>query len=67
MSENGIRLLEAFDALPMNEQQEILLALLRRTGWADDSLSAEALTSVAEAAFLALDEEERLADESQPR
>ncbi len=67
MSDNGIRLLEAFDALPPKEQQEILLALLKRTGWADDSLSADALTAVAEAAFLALDEEEHLAGESQPR
>lgn len=67
MSEKGLLLLEAFDALPRQEQQELLLALLKRTGWSDDSLSADAMTAVAEAAFLALDEEERLADESQPR
>jgi hypothetical protein len=53
------QLLESFEQLPEIEQQQIAIAILRRTLNLDiSSLEDEELTLAAESIFLSLDEEE---------
>ena len=59
MSELGVQILESFDSLPIEEQHEVLTAMLRRTGELPGTLlSDENLVELADKLFQTLDAEE---------
>ncbi len=59
MSELGVQILESFDSLPIEEQHEVLTAMLRRTGELPGTLlSDENLVELADELFQTLDAEE---------
>ncbi len=56
MSETTSQLLATFDSLPPNEQHELLVALLRKSGELPDTLfSEDALVELADEIFQSLD------------
>ena len=59
MTETTSKLLAEFDTLPPNEQHELLVAMLRRTGDLPDSVvSDKELVGLADVLFQELDAEE---------
>ena len=68
MTEIASQFLATFDALPANEQKEILLQLLLRTsGIGDTALDEDELTTAADELFQTLDAEESNDSFSEPR
>jgi hypothetical protein len=65
MSTEGAKLLQQFDALPIQQQKELSAAILKRTAKFDyDEPSDEELTAAAARVFETLDREE---DDTAPR
>ena len=59
MTETASQLLNAFDSLPVEEQHQLLAAMLRRAGELPNTFLAEDdLVSLADNLFQALDQEE---------
>jgi hypothetical protein len=59
MSDISDNLLASFEALPLQEQHELLTTMIRKSGELPDSLiSDEGLTALADDLFQALDAEE---------
>ena len=59
MSDAAAQLLTTFESLPANEQHELLIAMLRRSGELPDTLvSDDQLVSIADELFQTLDAEE---------
>ncbi len=59
MSDSATQLLATFDALPPNEQHELLIALLRRSGELPDTIvTDDQLAGIADELFQTLDAEE---------
>ena len=68
MTDIAIQLLAAFETLPAEEQHEVLVQLLRRTGDLPGSpLTDDALVSVADQLFQSLDAEEANGDNDRSR
>ncbi len=68
MSETATQLLAAFESLPANEQHELLIAMLRRSGELPDTiLSDDQLVGIADELFQTLDAEESNGDDSDSR
>ena len=68
MTDIAIQLLAAFEKLPAEEQHEVLVQLLRRTGDLPGSpLTDDALVSVADQLFQSLDAEEANGDNARSR
>lgn len=68
MTDIAIQLLAAFEKLPAEEQHEVLVQLLRRTGDLPGSpLTDDALVSVADQLFQSLDAEEANGDNDRSR
>ena len=64
MSETASQLLAAFETLPLNEQHDVLVAMLKRGGELPESIfTGDDLASIADELFQLLDEEE--SDDSQ--
>jgi len=59
MSDNATQLLATFDSLPAEEQHELLIAMLRRSGELPDTIvSDDQLAEIADELFQTLDAEE---------
>lgn len=68
MTDAATKLLATFEKLPREEQHEVLTQMLRRSPvFADSQMSEEALTTLADSVFQALDDEEANGDASQSR
>ena len=60
-----MQLLATFDLMPINEQHELLIAMLRRSGELPDAIvSHDQLASIADELFQALDAEESNGDDA---
>lgn len=59
MSDTATQLLATFESLPADEQHELLIAMLRRSGELPDAMvSDDQLVEIADALFQTLDAEE---------
>ena len=68
MSETAVQLLATFESLPPEEQHEVLAARLRRSGELRQTIvSDDALVSLADVVFQALDMEESNGDHDDKR
>lgn len=65
MSETAMQLLAKFDSMPVEEQHELLIVMLRRSGELPDSIvSGDQLVRIADELFQALDAEETNGDDA---
>ena len=68
MSETASQLLATFESLPANEQHELLIAMLRRSGELPDTIvSDDQLVGIADELFQTLDAEESDGDDADSR
>lgn len=68
MSEAASQLLATFESLPEDEQHELLIAMLRRSGELPDTIvSDDQLVGIADELFQMLDAEESDGDEADSR
>lgn len=68
MSDAASQLLATFESLPANEQHELLIAMLRRSGELPDTIvSDDQLVEIADELFQTLDAEESDGDVSNSR
>ena len=68
MSEAASQLLTQFESLPVDEQHELLIAMLRRGGELPDTIvSDDQLVGIADELFQTLDAEESDGDETDSR
>jgi hypothetical protein len=68
MSEITSQLLATFESLPANEQHELLIAMLRRSGELPDTvLNDDQLVGIADELFQTLDAEESDAENTDSR
>ena len=67
MSDTAAQLLETFESLPEQEQHELLVAILRRSGELPDTLvSHDQLLGIADELFQTLDAEESNGNDADP-
>jgi len=65
MSETGMQLLATFDSMPVEEQHELLMTMLRRSGELPDTIvSDDQLVRIADELFQTLDAEESNGDDA---
>lgn len=65
MSETAMQLLATFDSMPVKEQHELLVAMLRRSGELPDAIvSDDQLARIADELFQTLDAEESNGDDA---
>ena len=68
MSNTASRLLATFESLPANEQHELLITMLRRSGELPDTIvTDDQLVGIADELFQTLDAEESDGDNPNPR
>lgn len=68
MSDAALQLLATFDSLPANEQHELLIAMLRRSGELPEAvLTDDQLVGIADELFQTLDAEESDGDKADSR
>ncbi len=68
MTDAASQLLATFESLPANEQHEVLIALLRRSGELPDMIVTDGhLVGLADEVFQALDAEESDGDDASSR
>ncbi|MDA1052262.1 MAG: hypothetical protein O3C40_17530 [Planctomycetota bacterium] len=65
MSDTATQLLATFESLPANEQRELLIAMIRRSGELPDTIvSDDQLVGLADELFQTLDAEEEHGDDT---
>jgi hypothetical protein len=68
MSDAALKLLATFDSLPANEQHELLIAMLRRSGELPETVvTDDQLVGIADELFQTLDAEESDGDKADSR
>jgi hypothetical protein len=68
MSDAALKLLATFDSLPPNEQHELLIAMLRRSGELPETVvTDDQLVGIADELFQTLDAEESDGDKADSR
>ena len=68
MADDASQLIATFDSLPANEQHELLIAMLRRSGELPDTIvTDDQLVGIADELFQTLDAEESDGDDTDSR
>lgn len=68
MADDASQLIATFDSLPTNEQHELLIAMLRRSGELPDTIvTDDQLIGIADELFQTLDAEESDGDDTDAR